>query len=192
MTCGSGNQARLIKCLQAVKSTNQQTDSVLVPDANCPRPPPFSVRACNLVDCPPAWTVDKWTQVQYCLSQICFQCFHIDFFCMVTEPVGGLTVHLKTLHIYNNYGTSLIKGQLKHFYISGRQYPKHISHSMLNVNTTRHVYNEQNYPSLPGCICGFMPPQCPPHHRPAPPPISGPDKSGAHYLLHRTPVTLCL
>ncbi|XP_035386308.1 A disintegrin and metalloproteinase with thrombospondin motifs 16 isoform X2 [Electrophorus electricus] len=57
-TCGSGEQRRQVQCAQRTGPT--QSD--VLEDSRCVRPPPARTQACNTHTCPAAWVTGPWSQ----------------------------------------------------------------------------------------------------------------------------------
>uniref|UniRef100_A0A3Q3GUF0 ADAM metallopeptidase with thrombospondin type 1 motif, 16 n=1 Tax=Kryptolebias marmoratus TaxID=37003 RepID=A0A3Q3GUF0_KRYMA len=57
-TCGGGEQARLVRCVQ--KSSQTKTD--VLSDSGCAQFTPVRRQACSTHSCPPVWTAGPWSQ----------------------------------------------------------------------------------------------------------------------------------
>ncbi|XP_027724801.1 A disintegrin and metalloproteinase with thrombospondin motifs 16 [Vombatus ursinus] len=57
LTCGIGEQSRLVQCIQRIHSKSEVVSATL-----CPQPIPPSRQICNTQSCPPAWSAGPWSE----------------------------------------------------------------------------------------------------------------------------------
>ncbi|XP_045473745.1 protein madd-4 isoform X3 [Harmonia axyridis] len=58
--CGLGLQTREVNCIHEVTQGGRNT--IVVPNNNCPQPPPPDRQYCNVLDCPVRWVVSEWSR----------------------------------------------------------------------------------------------------------------------------------
>lgn len=59
-SCGIGIQTREVNCIHEV--TQGGANIVVVPNRECPQPPPPDRQYCNVLDCPVGWSLSEWSK----------------------------------------------------------------------------------------------------------------------------------